>query len=496
MSRATAALFLLLLGAPALAASPECEAAAATTPFPDRATIEAWSRVMARFGPRPTASEAHRRFINWLRRRLREVPGVDVRLDRFSIRRQKERSALLTLHDGGARRSVATAGPIPYSRLTGRDGVSAPLVYLPPSQAIADVDVRGQIVLRDHVATGFPYAAIRLVADYLHDPAMTLPRNALYERDYLGYQSIVTDLRDAGAGGAAGLIIVHEFARDQVRGHYEPYEGVFWNLPALYLGVDEGEAVKALLARGAVSATITLSGGLRNAKTHNVLATLPGPGRERVVIASHTDGINAVWDNGPIAMLALAHHLARLPVACRSRTIQFGFSTAHLYLSQHGAARFADQLKAECDTVALAVALEHLGAREHVAVARDGAPGRTLVTSGFPEFLGLFVTPTPALIAAGIGAVTDHDLQRTGVLRFSPDVVSGEGGTYHGRGIPTVALIAGPWSLYNPAFGLEAVDLDLFRRQTIAVRDLLLDLDELPRDVIAGGAPCTPELPR
>jgi hypothetical protein len=55
-----------------------------------------------------------------------------------------------------------------------------------------------------------------------------------------------------------------------------------------------------------------------------------------------------------------------------------------------------------------------------------------------------------------------------------------------------VALIAGPWTLYNPAFGMEAVDFEVFHRQARAIRDLLLGLHETPRDVIAGGTPCAP----
>ena len=49
------------------------------------------------------------------------------------------------------------------------------------------------------------------------------------------------------------------------------------------------------------------------------------------MIESHTDGMNAVWDNGPVAMISMARYLARLPLDCRRRTIQFAFVTGHLY---------------------------------------------------------------------------------------------------------------------------------------------------------------------
>jgi hypothetical protein len=89
-----------------------------------------------------------------------------------------------------------------------------------------------------------------------------------------------------------------------------------------------------------------------------------------------------------------------------------------------------------------------------------------------------------------VAAVIRHDLRRNGVLPFIPGVVSGEGGTYQAHGFPTVAVIAGPWTLYNPAFGAEGVDADSLRRQTLAIRDLVLDVQDLPRAEIATGTTC------
>jgi hypothetical protein len=53
--------------------------------------------------------------------------------------------------------------------------------------------------------------------------------------------------------------------------------------------------------------------------------------------------------------------------------------------------------------------------------------------------------------------------------------------------VPTVALVTGPWSLYNPAFGMEAVDGELMRRQTLVFADILHDVGSVPREVLGGG---------
>ena len=63
----------------------------------------------------------------------------------------------------------------------------------------------------------------------------------------------------------------------------------------------------------------------------------------------------------------------------------------------------------------------------------------------------------------------------------------GEGGVYHQALIPTVAGITGPNTLFKPQFALdELLDVRLMRRQAMAFGDIVLDLDDVPRELIAG----------
>lgn len=209
--------------------------------------------------------------------------------------------------------------------------------------------------------------------------------------------------------------------------------------------------------------------------------------------------MNAIWDNGPIGMLALAEYFSSLPLECRPRTIQLAFTTAHLYLSHVGADRYAETLDHGYDegTVAFAVALEHLGAREFVATPRPAPlPGRQLEATGESELFAVFVHESPVTLQAVTRAVIDRDLRRTFILRgadapaarFPPHAsYGGEGGPYHQHLIPTVAAITGPATLFMPAFTQdELLDVELMRRQTMAFGDIILELQGLPREVIAG----------
>ena len=104
-----------------------------------------------------------------------------------------------------------------------------------------------------------------------------------------------------------------------------------------------------------------------------------------------------------MAILALARALAHLPQACRPRTIEFAFPTAHFYqrvaspdLRHGGAGVLARGLDRGYDRgrVAAVVVLEHLGAPEERAVPRPGHPGRVLRPTGRPELTQVFATPS------------------------------------------------------------------------------------------------------
>jgi hypothetical protein len=482
-------------GAPAAPAA-TCPDGVDAGSFASAERLLALNRKMDSFGRRPTASRAHERFIDWIERQMRAIPGVRVKSLRYGIDRWLERRSRVSV----GRERLPDSGAVPYAQVTSRRGVAGRLVYVPGGTAIDAADVEGKIVVRD-VATGsIPGAAFNVLAWGFWDPDLTLVPYQLqdYERDYLGAGDRVADLRAAARGRAAGLVFVHGFPRRQVRGHYSPYDGHGWKVPAIYVGADEGERLKQLAADGR-RARVRIGAQRKRAPTRTLIARLPGRSRVRTVVQSHTDGMNAIWDNGPPAMVRLAEYFAGLPRECRPRTIEFVFTTAHLYQSRGGSERYAKRLDRAYDrgTLALVTAIEHLGAKEYGALPRrDGGPGRELVPTGLSEPTGIFTGQSPVLVAQTLAAVIDRDVRRTLILRGAdlPSVslpphhsFGGEGTSYHNHLIPTVALVAGPWSLYNPAFGMEAIDGELMRSQTLVFADLIHSTATVPRELLAGG---------
>jgi hypothetical protein len=235
------------------------------------------------------------------------------------------------------------------------------------------------------------------------------------------------------------------------------------------------------------------------------IVTLRGLSDEKIVVQSHTDGMNAVWDNGPIAMLAMADWLAKIGPECRPRTVQFAFTTGHLY--QHlvppdrdgSAEQLADRLDHEYNNgkVALVVAMEHMGAKGWTAEPRGGGkPGRKLVPSKVNEATSIFMGESPALIADTLQVVQRHDVRETIALRGADlpglqipphDSFGGEGNPYQHHLIPTVALITAPWTLFDPGYSTaQLVDPELLYKQTLTFTDLVHVASTQSRETLAG----------
>jgi hypothetical protein len=504
---ATAALAATIaLAGTATAAAAPCPSVANPSHLAGIKTLRGWNKALDDFGVRTTGSGNHVRYVNWLERRLDEIPGIEVGSLRYRFHRWQARSASLRVAIAGQQRTLKPAGPVPYSKPQTRNGPTAPLVYLPEDTDITATNSAGKLVVRDLKGGELQNNLFQFVAWSIFDPGNTFDPNGIYKRDWLNGQP-VEDMEAAGSAGAAGVLFVHEFPRAVKRGHYRPYEGIHWKVPALHLGVDEGEQLKQAIAAGtagpgriAIDATTQ-----RRAPTRTLVAKLAGPGKRRVVVETHSDGVNALWDNGSVPILAIARYFARLPRKCRPGPMEFVLTTAHLYQRLDGRSHGAgDELYArrmdrayDQGTVKLVLALEHLGAYQWDAVPRGGGlPGYGLRRTDIHEPSTTFVTESPFLVQTLERGVRRRQLDRSLLLRGTtlPDdshvppycSFGGEGTPYMRHLIPTVGFITAPWTLFDAGYGLEQIDFALLRRQTLLFTDFLLELRGVSQNRIAG----------
>jgi hypothetical protein len=490
--------------AAAIAEASGCPSTTDPGDFASAATLRNWNEAMHDFGPRPTGSRTHHRFVDWLQRRLDVIPGVTTSSRTRRFKRQTERSASLRVEIGGRDHKLALAAPLPYSKRTGKHGVSGPLVYLPNDTEISAANAAGRIVVRDYPAGELPNAAFDFVSWFSYDPLGTFDPNGTYKRDWLSSQP-ETDMIDASRADAAGVLFVHELPRRQIRGFYRPYHGIHYPASGLHLGVDEGERIKQAIASGAAkSARITLRARLkRSASTRMLFGRLPGPGQRRVVLQTHSDGVNALWDNGHVPMLAIARYFSNLPRKCRPGPMEFVFGPAHLYLRPTDSAAstdaYAEQLDSAYDRgeVAVVLSLEHLGGREWEAVERGGGrPGLRLRKTGLSEVTSTFVTESDFLVDTLADVIRRRDVERSLLLKGTtlPDdshvppwcSFGGEGTAYMQRLLPTVAFVASPWPLFSSSYGMELIDLELLREQSLMFNDFLLRMRGASQEAIAG----------
>jgi hypothetical protein len=463
---------------------------------------------MAGFGERPTGTRNHRRFINALEAQLAKLPGVQLRSIAYPIDRwtpDRGRMLLRVRDAGGKARRIRLAGPLPYAADTPRGGAAGRLAYLPPGQPIEGADVRGKVLVRDTGSTKLPNAALAALQWWTYDPEQKLTLDIGGDLELEDASATrVADMQAAAKAGALGVVFVHGLPHEQIRGQYAPYEGIRWPVPALFVGADEGQELKDLAAKEA-TARIRLTSTTKRVKTRMLLAELDGLSDERIVVQSHTDGMNAVWDNGPVAMVEIAEWFARIGKGCRPRKLLFAFTTGHLYQhlvppSRDGSAeQLARQLDDTYDqgSVAAVLPLEHLGAKRYLPKPRGGGkPGRTLVKQDRNEPNSLFISESPGLVASALQAVQRHDLREAIALRGADlpglqlpphDSFGGEGNPYLHHLIPTAAFITGPWTLFNPDWTIDQlVDRALLHRQALVWADLVHLVSTQPRELLGG----------
>ena len=380
------------------------------------------------------------------------------------------------------------AGAVHWSKPTAKSGKGGSLVYLARGQEITAANAAGKVVVRDFPIGSLPFGAVGPLLGLYQTP--DLAGYTDYTRPYLA--TLHEELIAAGRAGAAGVVFAFDVPGKQVRGYYDPHVGTLYRVPAVFVGSAEAGRLKALAAQGS-SARVTVLAKVARKKTRNLIARLPGRSAEKIVLAANTDGNSWVQENGVIGMLAFARYYAKLPKRCRPRTLELVFSSAHDGFRDDGLLHYRlDKRK-----TAFAFAIEHLGTREIVPTGEGAA--RRLKFTGVAD---------PALFAAGdsdvlrqtaVAATKRRNLPRTAVLKGlavpnpnrAPSICSmgGLGNFFHPKLVPTLAMISGPWSLYDPAFGRRAIDFGQMRAQVLAAGDAILALDGLPRAQIAGDYP-------
>jgi hypothetical protein len=224
--------------------------------------------------------------------------------------------------------------------------------------------------------------------------------------------------------------------------------------------------------------------------TRNLVGLIPGASDELMVLHSHTDGPNAIEDNGPNAIVAISQYLARLPRHALPRTVMVLLTTGHFAGGAGVEAFVARHRSGSLRRTAAAVTLEHLGAREW-----NPQPGGHSRLTGHLEPASIFAPESSALVDAAYAALSSARDDPGSVIRpftAAPGSLDGHGWPAEGTQlwtmgrIPTANYITGPTYLLN--WGIPTIDkLDVvkMRAEAIAFTEMLLRLSRQPRSRLA-----------
>ena len=422
-------------------------------------------------GPRRSGNQAHRTLIDEVAAELTAL-GHPVERDTHSFERWDagEDAVSLTVEGNG----VEVASPWPYSGETGPAGVTAALVLL-RGRRKRWAAARGRIAVIEVDNVEAPASLVldswdgRLPFDSVANPVIS--------SELAG-----TDLTTARAAGVVGVIAVWRGLPDhESRGQYLPFTRPHQGLPAVWVPESEGDRVVAAARRGATATLVLDATRHADATMDTVWAVSPGAGPhvdETVLVVTHSDGGNAIEENGHIGLLALARDAAEIP---HDRTIVFVLVAGHLRIpavTEHGQATTA-WLRAHPElwspaaggrTAVAGLVIEPLGALHDRADAPR--PGED-PDAAEPELLYATTREFDALVRSAWGNPAVRPVKPGALVHL------GEGEPLFENGIPAIALVTGPVSLLAETRH-AGVDLDLLARQIDAFRALQRRLADAP----------------
>jgi len=456
--------------------------------------IPQWLEKIERWGSRRTGSSSHLACIDWIAAEFKRM-GLEVHKDEhsFSYYNLSEKKVALSILNGDDTVMVAPSAAYPFSGLTDHHGIKGQLVYIPGKQYGR---AKGKIAVVEVPNKAVPTDALFDVQNEFPKKTDVLPEklnNAVLSSTLFG-----PNLPAYRKAGALGVIAVWKnMSVGMAAGQFLPFTFPYRSIPALWTAGEDGRQVLDA-AKAGKSACMILNGTLDTAtKAATIWTTIEGEKQsETILVITHTDGTNAVEENGFVGLLSIAKQLlasGKKP----ERTIVFVAVAGHLRLPD-----ITHHKKEQATTIWLnehpdlwdgkknhrkAVAglvLEHLGAMEWADVKGGYGP------TGKPEIEVVYAT------SPQMQKVVNKSWQ-TRTVPFRSSVVTprsirhlGEGEPLYEAGIPAIAHLGIPSYLLTemrekgpgitPENASELVNIELVKDQCEAAFTMLTDLSITP----------------
>ena len=472
--------------------------------FPSQADMWADVEFMNSFGTRYPGSEELRKFCKFLDDRFAAAGLTVDRLERTDAVLWQSVECSITTRSGTA---ISVSSPNRESASTGPNGVTAPLKYcglakgtvfgaLRQSSQVLPIaipsDIAGKIALIEVEVEPLHFSemyksGIAAIVDPTHAgglPAVQPSATAWNNAEKKLPPTLEDDLKKAGA---VGVIYAWVNGADADGAGQIRRNGTA-ALPSAWVSVSGAKALRALEASGEPIIFKNLAKVTPNVRTATTIATLPGSTDETIILWTNTDGMNAIQENGSIAIINLMKYFARLPRSSRRRTISCVMSEGHLQLNHTQDVWWAKQRPDILEKAVASLAMEHLGCREWVGdpVANSYEP------SGKPDITWAFTLSDkdrPNQMAAIMKeALKGSRLARTVVTDNSPFSFSPGLHPYAIAKVPGIGYITtAPYFLAEDPEGRGHIDKlspDLYHDQVLTLARAIHLLDACPRHLL------------
>lgn len=443
----------------------------------DSATLERWARYLAQIGTRHTGGADQAGYIDDLEAAMRALGWQTDRRTQHFTRWDASAFGLRAQPEGETERELPAAYYYPYSGSTPAGGIDGELAYAGGGAAadFAAGSFAGKIAVIDVAPFDVPIdVAFETYFGLAPGVDGTLP----YDRSWIEAGPSLAPARAAGAVGA--LIILPEAPAD-AEGQYAPFKFPIQHVPALNLDAEVGGQVRRLAQASGNRARLTLQATVSRGHTDSLLAVLPGPGSDVVVVNTHTDGTNLIEEDGGLAMVSIAQRLSAVPRARRPCTFAFYFATGHFAYGVTSSGAYVTEYPELFRRTKAGVTIEHLGCPEYL----DNHSNRYYPT-GKPELSAIFSSN------ATVAGIANRAIKTEGVTRCDPvkpePVFFGEGAALDAAGIPMMSYIAGPDYLLaerDATVELARFDVHRMNREIKALYRMITSAASTPRTTLA-----------
>jgi hypothetical protein len=373
-----------------------------------------WHVFKAGCGPTYAGSTGWKRYTDFLISKMPEFGAVDldyveIPYDHYIVEDWPDRRSHMHDSPNAVEKLITDGTPVPViasygmtSGFTPPEGIRAQMLYCDPAHPPEESQLAGKIlVFQTQKQPAPPYSSNFLdnytVTDYEWRsagkwPQLFTPPPLTETTSYHGrwVWSQLNRFAELGIKGhAAGIVIVYDLSPGMAFGLAQRsvytengragLGATYINCPTLTLDRVNGAKVLADAKAGKM-ATITLRARFQRDTGKAIIAYLPGrnygtPQDEHVLLATHTDAMSLIEENGGLGMLGIMAYFNRLPKSKRARTLIFYFDCRHFmpgaeaswpqydYYTMH-----PERLK----TIVATLGMEHMGGRQTIEAGPDG----------------------------------------------------------------------------------------------------------------------------